>query len=36
MSLISGMQRNEGYYYSIEEIYLDKETELFVEDYMKI
>ena len=35
MSLISGMQRNEESYDPIEEIYIDKETELFVEDFME-
>ena len=35
LSLISGMQRNEESYDPIEEIYIDKETELFVEDFME-
>ena len=35
MSLISGMQRNEGSSDPIQEIYIDKETELLVEDFME-
>ena len=35
MSLISGMQRNEGSNDPIEETNTDKETELFVEDFME-